>query len=78
MTSGGLFRALFVHPYNLGLGLLTVASVEDGNYRLGQVDEGQSRGGFAAEGGGSALVATVADALYERYLSQQGYLHLLG
>ena len=61
---------------DLGLRLLAVAAVDDGDDSLRQVDEGEAGGRVAVEGGRSAVVAVVADALYERDLRQQGHVHL--
>ena len=80
----GIFVKLFVvatlsllRADNLGLGLFAVAAVDDGDDGLGQIEEGESRGCFATEGGGGAAVAAVADALHERDLCQQGHVHFL-
>ena len=56
--------------YDLGSWLLFVAAVDDGDDGLCQIDEGQAGGGVATEGGGGACITIVADALYERDLSQ--------
>ena len=65
-------------PDDLCFGLLFIAAVDDGDYCLGQIDEGEAGGGVAVEGHGRALVAIVADALNEGNLCQQGHVHLLG
>ena len=58
--------------------MLAIALIDNRHHGLGQIDEGQSGGGVAAEGSWFAAVTAVADALNQRYLCQQGHVHFLG
>lgn len=62
---------------NLGGGLLAVATVDNGDYGLGQIQEGETGHGVT-QGCGLALITAVADALHKGYLSQKGNAKLLG
>ena len=65
-------------PNDLGLGLFFITTIDNGNHCLREIDEGEACSRVAGEGCWGAGIAVVADALNERYLGEQRYLHLLG
>ena len=55
-------------PNDLGLGLLFITTIDNGNHCLCEIDEGEACSRVAGEGCWGAGIAVVADALNERHL----------
>lgn len=68
---------LFLHFYLLCGRLFTVALLGSFHYLFGKVAESLTGSGIV-ESDRMAGVARFADALHDRYLPQQSYVHLLG
>ena len=62
--------------YDLGLRQLLVAHVDSGHHSLRQIQEGLTHDRVYFHGSRLTGIATLTDALYDRYLSQQRTTHL--
>ena len=74
----GFLFALLLHLDDVRGGLLHIAAVYLADNGGGQLQESAACQSVFVQGGGTALVAALADALHNGYLPQQRYAEFVG